>query len=912
MKIKKAKKFIVLKKPLFDESMIDNIYENEKTVINQQTQVPELVGEELIDYKFYFVADMRVAITNNLNKVRFSVRKGLKQKNHPFFKDLTNKTSKGIVAALFAKNADRKSAIFTADRDGLIHRSYIDLFKYFDNFKLRNAKKLSDRELFGTILTTSVINTKKMRKLGKNQQLSQKSITSLKRENLNSRQFSANYEKAISIGRDPASLLFPTDDETPADPRRRGTFSRKSILTGNSATDGCLTSLRYQAIGTSTSDTTSTDKSSVSQLPAGSSVAITTMQPNRYQIIPVSVTLKKSDLAGRRNFFVTLDIINSRRIIAQTLVIKINHQKNLDDYYAPISGIESKISFPFDSNKKSARISLKKDDPNIAGCDIYIREISETYPLLSTQFKKVKRVRFRSGGRTYSESVRYPVNEVFTIPHVEDKMTVMRVVPISRTGKTFGNFSSSVKKNGPFVPFRAAVSTMSTDKGILVSLQNVSPNVAGVCFQKRNITLHEKNFTKVIEPLESHPNNTSIDSPGQGAGSLKSKGGVFSTLDRHVREGNLYEYRALLYLREGVDRISVMSRFETFITPMKFISTTISSMRVSTPKSKPIRSEVAGINAEVNISFNISFEIAPTDADKIMDGLAAAGLSNLYSAELASVKSSLQSLIFFNIERYNMYTGETFYLGSFPPDKMITDDGITTDALCPIMGQLYRYRITPCLVQPDVAVQSIQSVASSRTEPSPALGSRTALRNPSTYAKLRNTYTSVAAIVSNPSILEANYINTKGAKNFSRSSFEKGTVPTSNSIVSLSDFSTGDFVDKTITTGMEYVKIKNVSVSMGKRAGPILRWKSAGANTSKAFVDFFVILAKKQGEKYLVGTCHRLSNNDFRFVDFSNKDYVGVIEYFLKPVFLSGKMGDELSLGSALMLDRNTRFRRGN
>jgi len=915
MKIKKLKKFSVLSKPLFDESMIDRIYPVDESIIDPQTQEPKIISEDYIDYRFYFMADLRKAINNDLGRVRFSIRKDLKQTRYPFFNDLDNKNSKGIVAALFAKNRDIEAQMFTSDKEGLLYRKNIDLFKNFNNFKIRNAKRLNDRELFGTILTNKIVNTKKMRKLGSNQQLSQKTLTSINSELLNARSFRGNYEKAVSLGFDPPSLLFPTDDETPADPRKSGTFYRKSITTGTHFKDSCLSTLRYQAIGTSTSDNASTDKQSVAQLPKGSSVAVTTMQPNRVRIIPVNVTMKKSDFAGRKNFFVVLDVIDSKGLIAQTLVIKIDHEKNVDDYYAPISGVESNITFSFDSNKKSARICLKKEDPNIAGCDIYIREVSETFPMQSSQFKKMKRVQFRQGGTTYSDSIRYPVTETFTLPYVEDKMTIMRVVPISKTGKVFGNFSSSVKKNGPFVPYRAALSTYCNDEGIVIKLENASSNTTGVVFERRDLTIKERNFSKVLGPLEVDENNLSIQNVGVGAASLKSKGGrgIFRTLDRSVKEGHLYEYRARLYLREGVTRTSIMSRFETFITPMEFVSTVLGDIKVTPVQSPPLRTEVSGLNSAINISFSIDFNVAPTDADKIMEALSTAGLSSLYTDEINEVKSSLQNLIFFNIERFNTETGETFYLGSFPPGKTIVDDGITTDALCPIMGQRYMYRVTPCLVQPDVAVQSISRTATSRTEPSPVLGSTTFLRNPSTYAKLRTDY-NLAALqaVADKAQLQLDYINIKTSKNFSRESFERGTVPTSNSLVSLADFSTGDYIDKFVSTGYETIKVKNVSVSMGKRAGPIVRWRSAGSATSRNFVDFFIVLVKKQGEKYIAGTCHRVVSDSFRFVDFSNKDYVGVIEYSIKPVFLGGKTGEEISVGTTMMLDRNTSFRRGN
>jgi len=496
-------------------------------------------------------------------------------------------------------------------------------------------------------------------------------------------------------------------------------------------------------------------------------------------------------------------------------------------------------------------------------------------------------------------------------------MTIMRVVPISKTGKVFGNFTSSVKKNGPFVPFRATILTRCTDEGIILRLGSVSSNVAGACFERRDLTRYEKNFKRVVGETVVDKNDTSFTIPGSGAASLTSKGmvgDIFQTIDLNCENDHLYEYRARLYLKGGVTKTSQVSRFQKYIKPLELVSTIISNISIGPIVAAPLRSEIAGINSPVRISFDIDFEIFPTSADKILQALEAAGLEDLYEKDVASIKASLQNLLFFNIERYNLATGETFYLGPIPQGTRLVDDGIASDALGPIMGQNYSYRITPCLASPDIAVQSITLIGTSRSSPRQIVKNITDLRNPATFAQLQSLKIHAQSAASQPigNLLALDFIKVKATKNFSKLSFQKGTIPTSNLTFGLTDFSTGDSVDIPVSTGYSAISIKNVNLSLGMRSGPIVRWRSAGGMSARKLVDFFVVLAKKQGEKYTAGTCHRLVSDNFSFVDSSNKNYVGIIEYSVKPVFLDGKVGDELLIGTMLMTDRNSKFKRGN
>jgi hypothetical protein len=129
----------------------------------------------------------------------------------------------------------------------------------------------------------------------------------------------------------------------------------------------------------------------------------------------------------------------------------------------------------------------------------------------------------------------------------------------------------------------------------------------------------------------------------------------------------------------------------------------------------------------------------------------------------------------------------------------------------------------------------------------------------------------------------------------------------------MSEYSTGDTKDFILNTGAGVIRAKNRRISIGSRSGPIVKWTPMlkGGEVNH-LVDFFIVLAKKQGEEYIAGTCLNTASEECRFVDYSNKDFIGRIIYSVIPIFLNGSKGKKIRIGSTLMINRNDKFRRGS
>ena len=77
-------------------------------------------------------------------------------------------------------------------------------------------------------------------------------------------------------------------------------------------------------------------------------------------------------------------------------------------------------------------------------------------------------------------------------------------------------------------------------------------------------------------------------------------------------------------------------------------------------------------------------------------------------------------------------------------------------------------------------------------------------------------------------------------------------------------------------------------------------------------VDYFVIICQKQNTRYIAGNCHGGNNNSFKFIDFTNKNFIGDLRYSVIPVMLSGATGREAYIGKITQINKNTKLLRGS
>jgi len=876
----------IIYKPKIDESRITDVYFNDD-------------GEKCFDYEFFFDADLRVALDTGNFKVRITLRKTAKEKKVKFLSDISDVTPLGLTRSLFRKDSDNKLKLRVNDRTGLIKRSFIDLTSYVPNFKVKNSKRLSDRVLFGTIKTTGIFKVADIRSQGLDINLPQRNM--LRKRDVSDKKFIQNYQIAIKNGVDPSSLTIPIDSMTPADPRKRASFTEKRQKKSSKTFEGARdTSMKLLEMG-------DLNPVSISDMSDSDSVGLTVEKVDRVKIISKKMTIKKKSLRSNK-FYVKFDVMSKQGVIVQSLSIQIDHLQNLKDYYVPRKIVNIGATTSNNAHQRRVSLGIVVPDQTISGYSLFQRKLSPTtiYSLSPfytpkksktlSPFKRIasQKTAFRSRKRTARSIVkptpvrkqspivsRLPTN--ISVPR-GSCLYITRVTTTGKLGTKYGNFNQATVRGGPILANRLSFMSSSGEDGIKLTLMSgVEDHVSGMCFVRRDIS-------HGVTRARWRAVRTVASFPERG-----TKG--FVAIDYAAIEGRTYEYKAKIFMKNGISKLSINSRYEKYVKPSSAI---ISSMTNFSYTSDDIGSALS-------VSFDIVYSVQDTDADILLKLLSDAGLTDLYSDELSEIKENLSTLVSFRVERFDVDSGETVDLG-------IATSGTFTDSYLigsspPTLNSNYIYRISPLLVSPDDVVNSITSGQSPQANPA-LLGSTRALNNPSFVSRTRSKINNESDNLSSLSSRQESFTKSKSSRDISGRSLRIGTLSSATSSESpLEYYRTGDNIDKSYSTGEIAVKINSGKITFGGHGGPIVRWS---IESSGNYVDYFVVIAKKQGSYQVVGNCHAFSGESFTFIDYVSVGYVGQVEYFVVAVRLDGSTSSRQSVGSTVMIDTNTKFRRGN
>ena len=67
-------------------------------------------------------------------------------------------------------------------------------------------------------------------------------------------------------------------------------------------------------------------------------------------------------------------------------------------------------------------------------------------------------------------------------------------------------------------------------------------------------------------------------------------------------------------------------------------------------------------------------------------------------------------------------------------------------------------------------------------------------------------------------------------------------------------------------------------------------------------IDFLVMTCIKNGIEKISGTCMPDRKGGVVFVDYNSSDFIGQVEYYARPVFLNGIVGDRKLVGNTVLL----------
>jgi len=766
----------------------------------------------------------------------------------------------------------------------------IDLSSYIDNSKLKNAKKLSDRQLFGIVTKTKLTKLSSIKQSGKDVILLQKSIPNDDESQSNRMPFQQNYVRSIFSLNDPGLMIKPLKNETSGDSRKRNTFPTRR-RDEDSISNLSLQSSMRNIVETSGNFKFSEQSTSKKAKSTNDTVAIEVDLVDRNKLICYKFDIKSSQLKSRDIFYITLELLATNNTIVQSINLKILHRQNINNYYIPKSLPIVRIAKPLNTNKSQLRFSLSKTDKSLKGAEIYARKINQTQNLLAYNFSRIKSFSFKNKDSQYADS--------FSVKYSQDNQayTIARLLPIGKTGEVYGNFTSSVIAPSVFSQNYATLTAVSNSKGIELKAIDYPSTAIAISFVKRNLTKKEREYKDILllggKVIDKNEKVASSQFQGKKIFVLSSKNKQSIVVqDNDVLSDNVYEYKMKIQFKNGTAKLSQSSADERFIKSLNIVSMSTTNIKY---------------DAKNGVSFNLSYTLKEMNSSILLDALRSLGLSSLYSDDIEQMKISLKSLIIFDVERQNIVTTEIARLGLFQSGKIV-DNNPSQKVQA---GQLYAYNISAFIMSPDNTLSEINRLRGSIKDTSDN-------RSPRSFSSQRSqASTNDRKRTNTAERNEDNFSREKSVKNLSRGALTRGTLASSESSSNrsindvLKNSPTGDSTRININTGLKDFSVLSKSISLGSQNGAVLRWSIKELQSGSSKLDYFIVMSRKQGRNVVAGSCHFIDSGKCAYIDYLNTEFVGDIQYSVIPVFLDGKLGTSISIGNITQIDRNTAFKKG-
>ena len=225
------------------------------------------------------------------------------------------------------------------------------------------------------------------------------------------------------------------------------------------------------------------------------------------------------------------------------------------------------------------------------------------------------------------------------------------------------------------------VERIQQQESVKITIDNFPFDCIALNVVKRNLTKKEKNF-EIIKNLNQVKTNLQNEKP-LGVLSLKSQKTIFINkkntiqslvfVDNDIEEGDVYEYKTLLYKDNCETELSINSYEIKYEKRKNIISVSMQSKR----------SENTFIKESFLIKAVLSVSIKKDAIDKLFDSIDRNSYE-LFSKEFDDIKESLRKNISCSINLINTATGEVLGLGNFPvseKNKIIKVSARITNAL---------------------------------------------------------------------------------------------------------------------------------------------------------------------------------------------------------------------------------------
>ena len=551
-------------------------------------------------------------------------------------------------------------------------------------------------------------------------------------------------------------------------------------------------------------------------------IPIFAQEKSGFVVVKKEFTIEIGQLANSSDFLVDFKLIGKNGLVLEAVQRKVEHSQNVRIIQTPtVPPKVTSITLP-------ARnlLTITQQDPLATSVDIFRRDFKRTIRIEDQKYVFITNVVVsKSGG---------PVPFEDLVGNASN--TIYRIIPKGEQGQVGHAFTNKVVKAYNFGLSRertarllyAGIVAQSSEKGVKIEVIGLAPGVTAIKLLARDRTNRNTAFRNVPSFLGKNLTVMVNDSPQS-----------YLFLDQQAKDNHIIEYAVKLLFANGDEEISTTREI--------FRKVPFSIGAVETVMSQP---RVLQSGNSIDIQFSINSTIKSSNASILRDLLQKQGQSDLFAAEMANEKTSLDNLIAHQVRRIDLSTGQTDFFRPFTGVEFSDEDNRTIDSIsAPLPGRAYRYVVSALLRTPETLFEN----------------------NPKTITNSIGVSVSALPLkFKHPVVgLYGNIVTPESLIfNHSESPFEFGNV--------------GNFVSKDVSIDISKPKAFNARVSKFNKDTNIVRWTISG---DKNLIDHFLIIVDKFGDQDIIGKVHTtFSSNVIEFIDKITPKEPGSYRYKIIPV----------------------------
>lgn len=522
----------------------------------------------------------------------------------------------------------------------------------------------------------------------------------------------------------------------------------------------------------------------------------------------------------------------------QTIKFSVDLRRAYDDFIiptqAPILNVTTAGSSRF--------LRIRQIDRNSTSVRVYRRVFQEKLRDGDTEFEQIADIPAGQG-----EQVQFVDR-----PNKAGKC-VYRVVPFNEMSVSSGEFTSAVVPGIRLIERKKAPDTVTlfaaeSDGQIAVTVYNVPDDVICLRIVRRNLSIHEKEFSTPTTIVGS-----SILKISRNETNLRFN-------DATGRPDTTYEYKVIMTDSRGDEMLSQRSCIIRYCGDSRLQSNR--SIISQTPQTT--------LEQEPKITFQVDAPADQSTLDKIYDILISNGISEQYSTEIRQNRELFSKIVAFEITRFDTISGFNESFGLIKAG--VFEDSLRTrkssNVSTPISGRNYIYSYRLLIRSPSTLFDS-------------ATVERTDLETAKQFSTKMKKFNS-------PNVLSRGVLSSQVEQLRPVSKIGLGVDPTVRGDNEL-------IAGRTALMGTIEVKIPDFSTQVQKLTaretfrGNVLRWNVAQGNQE---IDHVIVYADYNGKKAPLRALQYCGSNEMMYLDDKLRESVSNVIYYIRLVFTDFKQSE--------------------